>query len=193
MSCPEQKEKLRAQLREAYGRIVYSNTTHLKAVDKLILKNNRMKSCQIALSAITTGGFLSTFIINEGFLKYVTGLASVLSLGLNIYLKNFELDTLSKEHQIAANDLWLIREKYISLLTDMDDMTIDQIIATRDMLQDDTHNVYKTSPKTDADSYAMAQKALKTEEEQFFTDEELNQILPKHLRIPIKKEFLNNK
>ena len=183
MSCPEQKEKLRAQLREAYGRIVYSNTTHLKAVDKLILKNNRMKSCQIALSAITTGGFL----------KFVTGLASVLSLGLNIYLKNFELDTLSKEHQIAANDLWLIREKYISLLTDMDDMTIDQIIATRDMLQDDTHNVYKTSPKTDADSYAMAQKALKTEEEQFFTDEELNQILPKHLRIPIKKEFLNNK
>lgn len=117
-----------------------------------------MKSCQIALSAITTGGFLSTFIFNEGFLKFVTGLASVLSLGLNIYLKNFELDTLSKEHQIAANDLWLIREKYISLLTDMDDMTIDQIIATRDMLQDDTHNVYKTSPKTDADSYAMAQK-----------------------------------
>ena len=51
MSCPEQKEKLRAQLREAYGRIVYSNTTHLKAVDKLILKNNRMKSCQIALPA----------------------------------------------------------------------------------------------------------------------------------------------
>lgn len=191
MNSSEQKEQLRAQLREAYGRIVYSNTTHLKAVDKLISKNNRMKSWQIALSAITTGSFLSTFIFNDGILKFVTGLASALSLGLNIYLKNFELDTLSKEHQITANDLWLIREKYISLLTDMDNMTIDQIKESRDLLQEDSYNIYKTSPKTDADSYAMAQKSLKTEEEQFFTDEELNQILPKHLRIPIENESVH--
>lgn len=193
MHFPEYKDKLRAQLRESYGRVVYSNTTHLKVVDKLITKNNRMKTIQIVLSAITTGGFLTTFISNGGVLKFVTGLASVLSLGLNIYLKNFELDTLSKEHQIAANELWLIREKYVSLLTDMDDMDIEQIVALRDLLQQNTHDIYKTSPKTDSDSYSKAQEALKKEEEQFFSDEELNQILPKHLRIPIKTESLNNK
>lgn len=193
MDSSEQREQLKAQLREAYGRVVYSYTTHLKTVDILISRNNKMKSCQIALSAITTGGFLSTFIFNEGFLKFVTGLASVLSLGLNIYLKNFELDTLSKEHQITANDLWLIREKYVSLLTDMDSMTIEHIINSRDLLQKDSYKVYKTSPKTDSNSYSMAQKSLKTEEEQFFTDEEINQILPKHLRIPISNKSSNNK
>lgn len=192
MDTLEQKEKIRAQLREAYGRIVYSNTTHLKAIDKLILKNNRTKIWQIVLSAITTGGLFSLFIFNEELLQFVTGLASVVLLGLNIYLKNFELDTLSKEHQIAANDLWLIREKYISLLTDMDNLTIEQITDLRDKLQEDTYNIYKTSPKTGADSYAKAQKSLKTEEEQFFTDEELNQILPKHLRIPIINDSSNN-
>ena len=40
----------------------------------------------------------------------------------------------------------------------------------------------KTAPLTDGKSYAAAQAALKTNEEQFFTQEELNRMLPAHLR-----------
>ena len=41
---------------------------------------------------------------------------------------------------------------------------------------------YCAAPLTDGKSYAAAQAALKTNEEQFFTQEELNKMLPAHLR-----------
>lgn len=182
MDAKQQVRKLRIQLREAYGRVTYTYTTHLKAVDLLNEKNNKMKRYQICFSAISTGGFLGSFILDERILTFLAGLVSAVSLGLNLYLKNFELDKLSKEHQITANELWLVREKYVSLLTDLDVLTLEQIENSRNELQDISYNIYKTAPKTDSASYAKAQAALKSEEEQFFSDEELDKILPKHLR-----------
>lgn len=182
MNNQQQVGKLRTQLREAYGRVTYSYTTHLKAVDLLNEKNNKMKRYQIYFSAISTGGFLGSFIFDERILTFVAGLVSAFSLGLNLYLKNFELDKLSKEHQITANELWLVREKYVSLLTDLDALSLDQIESIRNELQDISYNIYKTAPKTDSYSYSKAQAALKDEEEQFFSDEELDKMLPKHLR-----------
>jgi len=45
-----------------------------------------------------------------------------------------------------------------------------------------TSEVYSDSPKTSSKSYKETQKALKVEEEQFFTNEELDQLLPPELR-----------
>ena len=40
------------------------------------------------------------------------------------------------------------------------------------------------SPRTNTKAYQAAQKALKESEELFFSDEELNKMLPKQLRTP---------
>jgi hypothetical protein len=37
-------------------------------------------------------------------------------LALNSYTKNYDLGELGQKHKQAANDLWLIRENYLSLL-----------------------------------------------------------------------------
>ncbi len=42
--------------------------------------------------------------------------------------------------------------------------------------------VYNEAPLIDAKSYSLAQKALKGNETQFFTREELDQMLPESLR-----------
>lgn len=49
------KEALKTQLREAYGRIVYTYTTHLKKMNRLDKNNRHIKHTQILLSAISTG------------------------------------------------------------------------------------------------------------------------------------------
>lgn len=87
-----------------------------------------------------------------------------------------------KQHILAADELWLIREKYISLMTDFDILKNEDIISIRDTLLQKTYEIYKKTPKTNSKSYRKAQEALKNEEEQFFTNEELNQMLPSHLR-----------
>ncbi|MCT1177055.1 hypothetical protein EFL77_00790 [Pediococcus pentosaceus] len=54
----KEKRSLEIQLREAYGRVTYTYTTHLKQADRLISKSKLLKCIQIGLSALTTGGLL---------------------------------------------------------------------------------------------------------------------------------------
>ena len=178
----QHKEALNTQLREAYGRLVYTFTTHLKMMNRLVCKNRKIKYAQIILSAISTGGFLGSIIANQIILTYVGGIFSTALLALNLFFKDFNLAEDIKQHRIASDNLWLIREQYISLLTDFPVLSEEEIINKRDSLQNQTFEIYKQSPKTDAKSYAAAQKALKGEEEQFFTPEEIDKMLPAHLR-----------
>ncbi len=178
------KEALKTQIREAYGRVTYTYTTHLKMMNRLVNLNKTVKYIQIALSAIATGGFVGSLITDGLILTCVGGLFSTGLLALNLYFKDFNLFDEIKEHRTAADNLWLIREKYVSLLTDFSVLSEKEIVLQRDDLQERTYEIYKLSPKTDSKSYAAAQKALKFEEEQFFTADEIDRMLPSHLRSP---------
>ena len=176
------RDGLKVQIKEAFGRVVYTYTAHWKMVDALAQKNQCMKYAQIGLSAISTGGFIGSIITNETALTCIGGIFSTMLLALNLYFKDFNLNADITKHLAAANALWSIREAYVSLLTDFPNMTNAEICAKRDELQAMTAEVYKTAPKTDSKSYTAAQNALKKEEEQFFGENELDMMLPPHLR-----------
>lgn len=176
------RDGLLVQLREASGRVIYTYTTHLKMMNHLNEKNCIIKYAQICLSAISTGGFLGAIITNQIVLTCIGGLFSTALLALNLFFKDFNLIEEIKQHRIAADNLWMIREDYISLLTDFPVLCDEEIIAKRDSLQLRVFEIYKLSPKTDRKSYTEAQNALKSEEEQFFTPEEIDKMLPSHLR-----------
>lgn len=173
---------LEVQIKEAYGRVVYTYTAHWKMVDSLGKRNRRIKYAQIWLSAISTGGFIGSIITNEALLTCIGGVFSTVLLALNLYVKDFDLNMEITKHSAVANALWEIRESYISLLTDFPNMKNEEICARRDELQAKSAEVYKTAPKTDSKSYTAAQNALKKEEEQFFGENELDMMLPPHLR-----------
>ena len=59
------KRDLKVQIREAFGRVVYTYTTHLKQAEFLVKKNKRIRIWQIFLSAISTGGFLGAIASAE--------------------------------------------------------------------------------------------------------------------------------
>ncbi|EOS7762430.1 SLATT domain-containing protein [Enterococcus hirae] len=177
------KEKLLIQLKEAYGKVVYTYTAHNKEIEIIRCKNILIKYTQIVLSAVSTGGIIGS-IFSENELKYKV-LASIMStslLAINLFFKDFDLKEEIDSHQIAADELWVIREQYISLLTDFSILSDKEIMEKRDELQLKTSEVYKNSPHTTKKGYNLAQNALKQEEEQFFSNEELDKILPKHLR-----------
>jgi hypothetical protein len=110
---------IEGQLRECYGRAVYSHKTHEKCADILLTRLSRIKLLQIVLSAVTTGSFL-TMILDSGKEAAIVGvLVSTVLLVLNAYTKNYDLGELAEKHKQAANDIWLIREQYLSLLTNL--------------------------------------------------------------------------
>lgn len=176
------KENMYGQIQEEYGKVVYTYTCHLKAADALKKKNTRMKWAQIVLSAISTGGFLGTLISHEQILLWVGGLCSTGLLIFSAYLKDKDFSEEQKEHLNTASELWLLREKYLSLLTDSEVIDNPELMKRRDKLIEETAKIYKNTPATDAASYQAAQDDLKNKEAQYFSQEELNKMLPIHLR-----------
>lgn len=174
--------KLESQIREAYGRITYSQTCHNKFINRIVKLDDRIKIWQIILSGITTSGFVVTIFSNDNVTSILGAIVSLVLLILNTYMKNFNLSSIAQEHKKASDLLWKIREEYVSLLTDFDMLDASEIRYKRDELQERTAKVYSNSPRTDAKSYQAAQKALKTEEEQTFSEEEIDIMLPASIR-----------
>ncbi|MBF8275848.1 MAG: hypothetical protein HW390_921 [Candidatus Brocadiaceae bacterium] len=175
---------LEGQLRECYGRVVYSHKTHEKCADLLLGRLSIIKVWQIVLSALTTGGFISTFLGSGNVGAAVGVVLSTALLVLNAYTKNYDLGELAQKHKQAANDIWLIREKYLSLLTDLASKrkSLDILQEERDKLLAELHAVYAGSPSTTYQAYKKAQEALKRNEDMTFSDEEIDAFLPKELK-----------
>lgn len=176
------KEMLKTQIKEAYGQRVYTQTTHLKLMDRQNLQYSVFKWIQIALSAATTAGLIGTLITNEKAYTVISTIMSALLLFINLYFKNFNLKELASSHKHTADELWIIREQYKSCLSDFDYLADSDIIKIRDDLLQKTAKIYKSALPTDHRAYKKAQKALKQEGEQYFAPGEVDSILPEHLR-----------
>jgi hypothetical protein len=192
----EYKESLSSQIRELYGKATYTYVSHLKQYSRIGKLNKRIKYTQIALSAISTAGFINTIFTNQFLITVIGTISSVVLLFITLYYKEFNLSETISSHRNAADELWLIRERMISLLTDKDKLPESEIQSKRDELQTKLAETYTKYPKTDSKSYAEAQKAIQVEEEQYFSDDELDKMLPTHLRnrtnMSTHKEVENN-
>lgn len=177
-------ELLESQLRENYGKIVYSHKTQEKCADLLNIRNNCIKNLQILLSGLITTGLLVRVFKGEEWALIVSTILSAIQFALTSYLKEYNLGETIQKHSTAALELLEIREKYLSLLTDLRAriITVDEIIAKRDELQDELSKTYKGSPRTFSKAYVAAQKALKINEELTFSDNEIDNFLPMPLR-----------
>lgn len=184
MEPNSQVKFLEAQIRECYGRVVWSHKTQEKCADIILKRHNCIKIFQILISVVTTTGILFAVFGENKVIGIISAILSALLVGINSYVKGHDLGEISQKHSEAAVNLWLIREKYLSLITDINSsfLTIENITEKRDNLQEALANVYKGSPKTISKAYTQASKALKLNEELTFSDEEIDLLLPKDLR-----------
>lgn len=174
---------LEGQLREMYGRVAYTHKTHEKMADRYIQRYRQIKAIEIALSALTTGSLLIAVFGDSAAGAIVGATLSTIVLGLNLYFKEASLGEQAQKHTVVASKLWGVREALLSLLADMHDgRSASEIRAARDELNAKLEDIYKNAPRTNSKSYGDAQHALKNAEELFFSDEELDKLLPKQLR-----------
>jgi hypothetical protein len=133
---------------------------------------------------VTTAGFLGA-IFGAGTIGATIGvIVSTVLLALNAYTKNYDLGELAQKHKQAANDLWIIREQYLSLLVDlaMREKPIEALQSQRDALVEQLHAAYTGAPSTTFDAYKKAQEALQHLEDMTFSNAEIDAFLPKELK-----------
>lgn len=177
-------EIIEAQIRECFGRVVWSHKTQEKCADILLTRQNIIKIWQIILSAITTTGILAAVFGKNELIGIISAVISTILLALNTFTKNYDLGGAAQKHAASASHLWNVREKYLSLLTDIrsSSITIEEIRKRRDDLQEQLYSVYKGSPRTISKAYNEACVALKKNEELTLSDEEIDAFLPTQLR-----------
>lgn len=175
---------IESQIREIFGRVVYTHKTHEKCADILKSRSDLIKNAEIILSAVTTTSILAVLFGQNFCYQVVAALCSTALLCLTLYTKDFNLLALVEKHKVAALDILAIREELFSLLIDIriGNNNIEAIQQRRDKLNADLVNTYKGAPKTTSKAYNMASKALKENEEFTFTDAEIDRFLPESLR-----------
>jgi len=180
----DSREIVEGQVRDCYGRVVYTHKTHEKCADILLSRLSTIKLWQIILSSVTTAGFVAA-IFGAGPVGAVIGVVvSTTLLVLNAYTKSYDLGELAQKHRQAAADLWLIRERYLALITDLrvGKDSLEKITSRRDELLEDLHGVYSGAPSTTYQAYKKAQEALQKYEEMTFSDAEIDALLPRELK-----------
>ena len=84
MEANSQVEVLEDQIRECYGRLVWTYTTHQKCVDILEKKARVIKLLKIILNSISATGLISYIITNQNWLPIITIFFTTVALFLDI-------------------------------------------------------------------------------------------------------------
>ena len=178
----EVRNNIKKQIRDEYGKLVYTYTCHNKDAQIVNKRTKILKIVKLVLSGLSTAGFVSAIFSNA---KIVSILGIIISAALFVITSILNEENMAcsvASHNNAANQLWLVRENYVSLLSEFDNLSTEEIVKRRDELLLQTNKIYKNSPQTSSKTYEKAQEALKNNQEQFFEDWEIDLMLPKSLR-----------
>jgi hypothetical protein len=186
-SIPAEDERyvLESQVRECYGRCAYTHKTHEKMAERNATWLRRVKTWQIVLSALITGGAVGVIFDKSSVVfPYATAFLAISLLILNSYVKDLDPGQTAQKHREVASDIWNNREGYLSLLTDIRDpsFALGDLRKRRDDLQAQLHKIYRVAPHTDSKAYGQAQDALKRKEDLTFSDAEIDAFLPEPLK-----------
>lgn len=175
---------LEAQIRECFGRVVYSHKTQEKCADIVLKLHKRIKFWLIILSAVTTTSLLIALLGDNKIATVIGAVLSTVLFALTSYSKDYDMGEIAQKHINSANKLWNIRETYLSLLTDINIRNIspNEIIEKRDTLQAELLSIYSGAPRTHYKAYSDASKALKKNAEYTFSDEEIDAFIPNILK-----------
>jgi hypothetical protein len=165
---PRSRGILEGQLRESYGRVVYSHKTHEKCADILLAHLSRIRVTQIILSAITTAGFVGA-VFGAGEISAVVGLIiSTILLALNSYTKDYDLGELAQKHKTGRP-------------CDEGETSRGVAGASGSTGRAPAYDLSRC-PRDDGQAYRKAQTALQVNEDMTFTDDEIDAFLPAELK-----------
>lgn len=177
-----------SQVRESFGRVVYSHKVHEKQADICFCKHRWQQGILIGLTAIGSVTFLTEVVsqfANRTLASLTTSLVALLVTWASLGAKTFNYSEEAEAHRATASQLWSVRESYISLITDLmsGDVSSSDAQARRDDLQERAYAIYSTAPRTSGRAFKRAQQGLKSNEEMTFSPCEIDLFLPKALRL----------
>jgi len=172
-------------IKRSLGNVIYSQKTQEMATIRKLGYTKCIRIVNIVLVAlILLSLFLQIFNPSEKIYLYIGIGFTVLEILFLIFQLSFSPEKDAREHKDTANKLWLMREKYLNLLTDIKNKTYvsKTISEKRDILTLELNQIYESAPQTNNKDYKKASLALNGDEKPRANDDEMDNFLPENLK-----------
>jgi hypothetical protein len=174
-------------IKDAFGRVSFTHKTHEKAKEVCEILENLVKwfnVVSVGVTAILSYLSLQSTDQNTTQWQMWTTYVSAFALVTLVAQLSFRPEEQAMRHKSTADRLWFIRERLLNLISDIlsEAVSKDKIIERRDALDKELAQTYKDAPNTNRLHYLLARRALNLHNEQSFTDDEINNLLPPSLQ-----------
>jgi hypothetical protein len=175
------------QVRLSFGHVVQNYTIHARVAERLAARGLRVRMAILALLALAViATVLSTFFghVFQIAAAIAAGLALV---GYTIYVAT-NIETRLQAHRSLAHRLWLMCERYRSLLAEVQDGLLDHaaILERREKLIDQVHAIYEQGFSMDQQAFETARQPPGNPgnniEGAGFSEQQIDQYLPASIR-----------
>ncbi len=170
-------------IRLSFGTVVGAYQGHTGAAVRLAQWGWYGKIVALALVGVAAAASLLAIRYGAAFQMAAAG-TTALAFSVSAVQLAFDPGARVYGHRACAARLWGLCEKYRALLSEIQDEVLDvpAIIGRRDALLQEFAALYEQSPPADRHTYEIAQKALTGPDLGGYSDQELDQFLPRALR-----------
>ena len=161
------------QIKRLTGDTMYNNKTQEKQADLLTDTYQRLSLFNQILAGVTTGSLILAIFRNSQWESILGAFFGTLNFIITLRMQAVNYPKLAANHSKAAQNLWPVRERLKSLMTDMHDEVPnpDDVRTARELIVHDLATIFADAPRTSGKALALAQKALKGNEHTYTEDE----------------------
>jgi hypothetical protein len=171
-------------IRLSFGGVVHGYKAHSAIAQRLTQRLWMVRIGEMVLLAGALAAAITAAMRSD--VRYVVLSAVLVGLALAVFTFYVAVNLESQiyAHRWCASRLWLIREKYRALLSEMRDgtITLETVRDRRDQLLTELHAITEHAPLVDRPTYQSARQALTAPADSALTDEEIDAFLPPSLR-----------
>lgn len=142
-------------LRLNFDRTSQNYTVHAQAAERLAVLTSRVRIGVLVLLAVTTAAAVTSLIEPGRPSQIAAAVAALLAFGAHASYLAVGLEGRVDAHRSCAHRLWLVCDRYRSLLGEIEDGLLDRasILQRRDELSAQVHAVYDQTFSLDQQAY----------------------------------------
>lgn len=177
-------EIIESEIRQILATIVWNHKIHEKHCDINSFWYNMLEFFKILSSTITTSGLLACFFVDDFKLKVATTIFSAVCLFITTFYKTYDLKESKDSHKASALEFLELKNETICILADIKigHLNLDNAICKRDEILNKYHDICKKSLNTSDRAVKKAENALKEQQDNTFSDKQIDSYLPIELR-----------
>jgi hypothetical protein len=168
-----------------FGHVVQNYTVHAEAASRLGAVAAKARMLVLTLFALATASSITNLVVPSRSMQIATAAAvGVAFVGYALYVA-LGLETRVYAHRSCAHRLWMMCERYRSLLAEAQDGLLDResVLRRRDVLLEALHSVYEQAFPADQQAFESLRQLPQGDGKAGLTDAEIDQFLPESLRV----------